>query len=127
MAETAQAFGPNYIIPVPFDPRLIRDIPPRRGAKQQWTQVAGKPIVDMEGYKNRLSARLDPTASTLQVIMDKVRKSRKSLIFAEGEQEAVIRAAIAYKDGGLGEPVLIRREELCAKICSMRAWVSVTI
>ena len=106
------SFGPNYIIPVPFDPRLIRDIPPAVAQAAMDTGVAGKPIVDMEGYKNRLSARLDPTASTLQVIMDKVRQKPKKLIFAEGEQEAVIRAAIAYKDGGLGEPVLIGREEI---------------
>ena len=106
------SFGPNYIIPVPFDPRLIRDIPPAVAQAAMDTGVAGKPIVDMEAYKNRLSARLDPTASTLQVIMDKVRQKPKKLIFAEGEQEAVIRAAIAYKDGGLGEPVLIGREDI---------------
>ncbi|MGC6472685.1 MAG: NADP-dependent malic enzyme [Parvibaculales bacterium] len=106
------SFGPNYIIPVPFDPRLIRDIPPAVAQAAMDSGVAGKPIVDMEAYKNRLSARLDPTASTLQVIFDKVRQRPKRLIFAEGEQESVIRAAIAFKEAGLGDPILIGREEI---------------
>ncbi len=106
------SFGPNYIIPVPFDPRLIRDIPPAVAKAAMDTGVARKPIVDMEAYKNRLSARLDPTASILQVIINKVRQKPKRMIFAEGEQDSVIRAAIAYKDAGLGEPVLIGREDI---------------
>jgi len=105
-------FGKNYIIPVPFDPRLIRDIPPAIAQAAMETGVARKPIVDKEAYRQRLSARLDPTASTLQVIMNKVRRSPKRMIFAEGEQEPVIRAAAAYKDAGLGEPILIGREEI---------------
>ncbi|MDD9798681.1 MAG: NADP-dependent malic enzyme [Alphaproteobacteria bacterium] len=105
-------FGKNYIIPVPFDPRLISDIPPAIAQAAMETGVARKPIVDKQAYRQRLSARLDPTASTLQVIMNKVRRSPKRMIFAEGEQEPVIRAAAAYKDAGLGEPILIGREEI---------------
>ncbi len=109
------SFGPNYIIPVPFDPRLIRDIPPAIAQAAMDTGVAGQPISDMDAYKHQLSARLDPTASTLQVIMNKVKKTPKRMIFAEGEQEAVIRAAVAYKDSGLGDAVLIGRDEIVQK------------
>ena len=91
-------FGPRYIIPVPFDPRLIRDIPPAVARAAMDSGVARAPIVDVEAYRDRLSARLDPAASSLQIIMNKSRKNAKRMIFAEGEQEQVIRAAIAYKD-----------------------------
>lgn len=109
------SFGPQYIIPVPFDPRLIRDIPPAVAQAAMETGVARQPIVDMEAYKHRLSARLDPTASTLQVIMSKVKQKPKRMIFAEGEQVAVIRAAIAYKDSELGDAMLIGREDIVRK------------
>lgn len=104
-------FGPSYIIPVPFDPRLIREIPPAVAKAAMDSGVARAPIVDMEAYKNRLSARLNPTASTLQVIMDKVRRDPKRVVFAEGEEERVIRAAITFRDSGFGHPILVGREE----------------
>ncbi|MBX3505976.1 MAG: NADP-dependent malic enzyme [Parvibaculum sp.] len=104
-------FGPQYIIPVPFDPRLIREIPPAVAKAAMDTGVARAPIVDMEAYKNRLQARLNPTAGTLQVIMDKVRRDPKRVVFAEGEEERVIRAALAFRDAGLGHPILVGREE----------------
>ena len=109
------SFGPNYIIPVPFDPRLIRDIPSAVAQAAMDSGVAGHPISNMDDYRHQLSARLDPTASTLQVIMNKVKKAPKRMIFAEGEQEAVIRAAVAYKDSGLGDAVLIGRDEIVQK------------
>ena len=105
-------FGPRYIIPVPFDPRLIRDIPPAVAQAAMDSGVARAPIVDVEAYRDRLSARLDPAASSLQIIMNKSRKNAKRMIFSEGEQEQVIRAAIAYKDLGLGEPILIGTEDI---------------
>ena len=105
-------FGARYIIPVPFDPRLIRDIPPAVARAAMDSGVARAPIVDMDAYKDRLSARLDPAAASLQIIMNKSRQNAKRMIFAEGEQEQVIRAAIAYKDLGLGEPVLIGTESV---------------
>jgi malate dehydrogenase (oxaloacetate-decarboxylating)(NADP+) len=74
--------------------------------------VARAPIVDMDGYQDRLQARLDPTASSIQIIMNKSKQNAKRMIFAEGEQEQVIRAAIAYKDLGLGEPVLVGTENI---------------
>lgn len=105
-------FGPNYIIPVPFDPRLIRDIPPAVAEAAMKSGVARKPIIDMEDYRHHLSARLDPTATAVQLIMNKARQKPRRTIFAEGEQEQVIRAAIAYKDLELGEPILIGTESI---------------
>ena len=104
-------FGPRYIIPVPFDPRLISEIPPAVAKAAMDSGVARAPIVDMDAYQARLKARLDPTASSLQIIMNKSRQNAKRMIFAEGEQEQVIRAAVAYKDLGLGEPILIGTED----------------
>ena len=105
-------FGPRYIIPVPFDPRLISEIPPAVAKAAMDSGVARAPIVDMQTYGERLKARLDPTASSLQIIMNKSRQNGKRMIFAEGEQEQVIRAAIAYKDLGLGEPILIGTHDI---------------
>ncbi|MCH1542058.1 MAG: NADP-dependent malic enzyme, partial [Alphaproteobacteria bacterium] len=105
-------FGPRYIIPVPFDPRLISEIPPAVARAAMDSGVARAPIVDMDGYQARLKARLDPTASSIQIIMNKSKQNAKRMIFAEGEQEQVIRAAIAYKDLGLGEPVLVGTENI---------------
>ena len=105
-------FGPRYIIPVPFDPRLISEIPPAVARAAMDSGVARAPIVDMDGYQERLKARLDPTASSIQIIMNKSKQNAKRMIFAEGEQEQVIRAAIAYKDLGLGEPVLVGTEQI---------------
>ena len=105
-------YGPNYIIPVPFDPRLISHIPPAVAKAAMDTGVARKPIVDLEGYAKTLSAKLDPTADSLELIFDKVRQNPKRLVFAEGEEERAIRAALAYRTMGLGEPILIGREEV---------------
>jgi malate dehydrogenase (oxaloacetate-decarboxylating)(NADP+) len=105
-------FGARYIIPVPFDPRLISVIPPAVARAAMDSGVARAPIVDLENYQERLKARLDPAASSLQIIMNKSRQNAKRMIFAEGEQEQVIRAAVAYKDSGLGEPVLIGTQEI---------------
>ncbi len=105
-------FGANYIIPVPFDPRLIRDIPPAVAQAAMDSGVARHPIIDMDAYKDRLAARMDPAAHMVQTITSKARKAPKRMIFAEGEQSAVIRAAVAFKDLGLGEPILIGTEDI---------------
>ncbi len=105
-------FGPRYIIPVPFDPRLISVIPPAVARAAMDSGVARAPIVDLENYQERLKARLDPAASSLQIIMNKSKQNAKRMIFAEGEQEQVIRAAVAYKDSGLGEPILVGTQEI---------------
>lgn len=104
-------YGPEYIIPVPFDPRLIAAIPPAVAQAAMDSGVARKPIIDMAAYKAELAARLDPAAASLQAIGDKVKANPRRVVFAEGEEEKSIRAALAYKAAGYGTPVLIGREE----------------
>ena len=105
-------YGPDYIIPVPFDPRLIEHIPPRIAQAAMDSGVARKPIEDMDQYRRSLTERLDPTSSVIQATFDSVRTSPRRVVFAEGESERVIRAAIAYRNAGLGEPILIGREDV---------------
>lgn len=109
-------FGPEYIIPVPFDPRLIHAIPPAVAQAAMDSGVAKRPIVDMEAYKLQLSARRDPIAGTLQRIFSKVRQQPKRVVFAEGEEEPVIRAAASFAAQGLGEAILIGREDEIANM-----------
>ncbi|MEH0074309.1 NADP-dependent malic enzyme [Pannonibacter sp. Pt2] len=104
-------FGPDYIIPVPFDPRLISTIPPAVAQAAMDTGVARRPIIDMDQYKHQLSARRDPVAGTLQRIFSKVRQAPKRVVFAEGEEEPMIRAAVSFVNQGLGEAILIGRED----------------
>ena len=105
-------FGPNYIIPVPFDPRLISAIPVAVAKAAMDTGVARRPILDIEKYKQELSARRDPIASTLQRIYDRVRRQPKRVVFAEGEEEQVMRAAVAYANQKLGTAILIGRDDV---------------
>lgn len=104
-------FGPEYIIPVPFDPRLIATIPPAVARAAMESGVAQKPIIDMDAYGKQLSARLDPMAASLQTISEKVRATPQRVVFAEGEEEKSIRAAVAFRNGGFGTPILLGREE----------------
>jgi malate dehydrogenase (oxaloacetate-decarboxylating)(NADP+) len=103
-------YGPEYIIPAPFDPRLIAAVPSAVARAAMDTGVARRPIVDMARYKHELSARLDPTAGSLQAIFEQVRQSPRRVVFAEGEEEKSIRAAISFRNAGYGTPVLIGRE-----------------
>jgi malate dehydrogenase (oxaloacetate-decarboxylating)(NADP+) len=104
-------FGPDYIIPVPFDPRLISYVPPAVAKAAMDTGVARKPIVDMDGYRQQLRSRRDPIASTLVQVFARVRRSPKRVVFAEGEEEQVIRAAVSFVHQGLGTALLVGREE----------------
>jgi malate dehydrogenase (oxaloacetate-decarboxylating)(NADP+) len=104
-------YGPGYIIPVPFDPRLISRIPVAVAKAAMESGVAKKPIADLEAYAHTLSARLDPVASVIQRLVSSVRAHPKKVVFAEGEEEPVIRAAIAYEGNGLGSAVLIGRPD----------------
>ncbi|MDF3064251.1 MAG: malic enzyme, partial [Microvirga sp.] len=104
-------FGRDYIIPVPFDPRLIHTVPPAVAKAAMDTGVARKPIEDFRAYKAFLSARRDPVAGTLNRIFERVRKFPKRVVFAEGEEEQVIRAAISFVNQGLGTAILVGREE----------------
>ena len=109
-------FGPDYIIPSPFDPRLIWYIPPFVAQAAMDTGVARRPIPDMDAYREALARRLDPTAGFLQKMSGAVQSGpRKTIVFAEGEEPQVIRAAYAFQTQGLGKAVLIGREELVAE------------
>ena len=111
-AGARPSFGPEYIIPAPFDPRLIWYVPPLVAQAAMDSGVARKPIADMQAYRDSLAQRLDPTASFLQRIYGKVRsEKRKRIVFAEGEEPAVIRAAWQFKTQELGDPILVGREE----------------
>lgn len=103
-------YGEDYIIPAPFDPRLISSVSAAVAQAAMSSGVAQKPIEDIEAYKRQLSARLDPTASFLQVIYDAITPARKKVVFAEGEEEVAIRAALAFRNAGYGEPILVGRE-----------------
>ncbi|GGZ24675.1 NADP-dependent malic enzyme [Asticcacaulis endophyticus] len=106
-------FGRDYIIPSPFDPRLIWYVPPFVAQAAMDTGVARKPIEDMEAYRKELAQRLDPSAGFLQNITASVRsRPSKRIVFAEGEDIRVIRAAHAFKAQGLGTPILCGRESL---------------
>ncbi len=108
-------YGPDYLIPAPFDPRLIRKIPAAVARAAMDSGVARKLIVDMHAYEARLSGRLDPAASILQTIYAKVRRNPKRVVFAEGEEEQVIHAAYAFLNADLGQPVLVGREDRIKK------------
>ena len=111
-------FGPAYIIPSTFDPRLISRIPGAVAKAAAETDVARKPVADMEAYTRQLSVRRDPVAGVLSRIFDRVRRHPKSVVFAEGEEEAVIRAAIAYSSQGLGKAVLVGREDRILEVAT---------
>lgn len=104
-------FGRDYIIPAPFDPRLIVKVSSAVARAAMDSGVAQRPIEDFNTYEAELRARRNPTANALSGIHARVRQSPKRVVFAEGEEERVIRAAIAFRSAGYGEPVLIGREE----------------
>ncbi|HWA62069.1 MAG TPA: NADP-dependent malic enzyme [Caulobacteraceae bacterium] len=106
-------FGPEYIIPSPFDPRLMWYVPPFVAQAAMDTGVARKPITDMDAYRESLARRLDPTAGFLQKISGAVQSGpAKRIVFAEGEEPSVIRAAYAFQSQGFGKAILVGREEL---------------
>jgi malate dehydrogenase (oxaloacetate-decarboxylating)(NADP+) len=105
------SFGPDYIIPNAFDPRLISWVPPAVAKAAMDSGVARKPLADLRRYARGLSGRLDPTAGALDAIMESVRANPKRVVFAEGEEETTVRAAVAYRNAGYGTPVLIGRED----------------
>jgi malate dehydrogenase (oxaloacetate-decarboxylating)(NADP+) len=103
----AHKFGPDYIIPAPFDPRLIETIPLAVAQAAMDTGVAQKPIEDMDAYRERMRERLNPTTAVLASAYEQARARPKRVLFAEGEEEVVLRAAISFKEGGYGTPVLV--------------------
>ena len=106
------SFGPDYIIPAPFDPRLMEIVPVAVAKAAMDSGVATKPILDLEAYRQQLKARLNPTTSVLTLAYEGARAHPKRVLFAEGEEEVVLRAAIAFKEGGYGTPVLVGRDDV---------------
>ncbi|WP_273753876.1 NADP-dependent malic enzyme [Bartonella sp. MM73XJBT.G] len=104
-------FGPNYIIPVPFDPRLFTVVSIAVAKAAMKSGVAQKNIDDLEAYERDLNARRDPTSSMMRGIYNHVRQAPKQIVFAEGEEEQVMRAAVSYVHQQLGKAILVGREE----------------
>ena len=104
-------YGKEYIIPSTFDPRLISRIPAAVAEAAMKSGVARKKILDIETYKDQLTNRLDPSMSIMQGINAQIKKRPKTVVFAEGEDENMLKAAIAYKNSRLGSPVLIGNEK----------------
>lgn len=111
------SFGRDYIIPTPFDPRLITRIPPAVAKAGMDTGVSRRPIIDMEGYEANLKSRMDPTASILRSLNARARNAQARMIFAEGDDLRVLRAAVSYQRNGLGKALVVGREvDVAAKL-----------
>jgi malate dehydrogenase (oxaloacetate-decarboxylating)(NADP+) len=108
----AQSFGADYIIPAPFDPRLMEIVPAAVAQAAMDSGVARRPIEDMDAYRTALRSRLNPTTSRLTLAYDAARANPRRVLFAEGEEDVVLRAAIAFRDGGYGIPLLVGRENV---------------
>jgi len=102
-------FGRDYIIPTPFDPRLIHRIPPAVARAGMETGAARRPIVDMDGYEVSLQSRMDPTASILRGLNARARAAQARMIFAEGDDPRVLRAAVEYQRQGMGKALVVGR------------------
>jgi malate dehydrogenase (oxaloacetate-decarboxylating)(NADP+) len=105
------SFGRDYIIPTPFDPRLIYVVPPAVAKAGMDTGVARRPIIDMKAYEQSLKSRMDPTASILQGVHARARQAQARMIFAEGDDPRVLRAAVAYQRAGLGKALVVGRDQ----------------
>ncbi|MBV9528141.1 NADP-dependent malic enzyme [Sphingomonas sp.] len=108
----SQSFGRDYIIPAPFDPRLMEVVASAVAEAAIQTGVAQKPIANMDAYRQQLRARLNPTVSVMSLAYEAARSNPKRVLFAEGDEPNVLRAAIAFKEGGYGTPVLVGREDV---------------
>jgi malate dehydrogenase (oxaloacetate-decarboxylating)(NADP+) len=117
-AGKALRFGPEYIIPNAFDPRLISRVSPAVAKAAMDSGVARKPLADLQRYARDLANRLDATMGALEAIAESVRQNPKRVVFAEGEEEKVIRAAIAFRNAGYGTPVLVGREDRIAAVAN---------
>ncbi|MDJ0387850.1 NADP-dependent malic enzyme [Roseomonas sp. E05] len=104
-------FGPEYIIPHAFDPRLIARVSPAVARAAMETGVARRPLPDLNRYSRGLAGRLDAAVNALEIITERLKANPRKVVFAEGEEEKVIRAAIAYRQSGYGTPVLVGRED----------------
>ncbi|MDE4145535.1 MAG: NADP-dependent malic enzyme [Pseudophaeobacter sp. bin_em_oilr2.035] len=110
-------FGRDYIIPTPFDPRLIHRIPPAVAKAGMDTGAARRPIIDMEAYEISLKSRMDPTASILRGLNARARSAQSRMIFAEGDDPRVLRAAVTYQRSGFGKALVVgRADDVKAKL-----------
>ncbi len=105
------SFGRDYIIPTPFDPRLIHRIPTAVARAGMKTGVARRPIVDMDAYEASLKSRMDPTASILRSLNARARQAQSTVIFAEGDDPRVLRAAVLYQRAGMGKALVVGRSD----------------
>jgi len=105
------SFGRDYIIPTPFDPRLIHRIPPAVARAGMDTGAARRPIIDMDAYELSLKSRMDPTANILRGINARARANQARMIFAEGDDPKVLRAAVMYQRSGLGKALVVGRSD----------------
>jgi len=103
-------FGPDYIIPKPFDPRLISRVPAAVAKAAMDSGVARQPIIDMDTYRAQLSGRLSPVAGRMNEVFEAARAKQARVVFAEGEEEKTIRAAALWRDQGLGSAILVGRK-----------------
>ncbi|MDA7452272.1 NADP-dependent malic enzyme [Candidatus Pelagibacter ubique] len=103
-------YGKDYIIPSTFDPRLISVIPAAVAKAAMDSGVAKKPIKDFEAYRDQLKQRLDPSVTIMQGINSHIKKNQKRIVFADGEDENTLKAAIAFKNSKLGTPILIGKK-----------------
>jgi malate dehydrogenase (oxaloacetate-decarboxylating)(NADP+) len=117
-AGKALRFGPEYIIPNAFDPRLISRVSPAVAKAAMDSGVARKPVADLQRYARDLANRLDATMGALEAIAESVRQNPKRVVFAEGEEEKVIRAAIGFRNAGYGTPILVGREDRIAAVAN---------
>ena len=104
------SFGRDYIIPTPFDPRLIHRIPPAVARAGMETGAARRPIIDMDAYEIGLKSRMDPTANILRSLNARARAAQARMIFAEGDDPRVLRAAVNYQRSGMGKALVVGRE-----------------
>ena len=115
----AHSFGPDYIIPAPFDPRLMEIVPAAVAQAAMRTGVAQRPIEDFAAYRTQLRSRLNPTTSVLSLAYESARADPKRVLFAEGDEDVVLRAAIAFREGGYGIPVLVGRDDVYDRLREM--------
>ncbi len=113
------SFGRDYIIPAPFDPRLMEIVASAVAEAAMRTGVAQKPIEDLDAYRQELRGRLNPTTAVMSAAYDVARENPRRVLFAEGDEENVLLAAIAFKEGGYGTPVLVGREDVHDRLTAM--------
>jgi malate dehydrogenase (oxaloacetate-decarboxylating)(NADP+) len=115
----AHSFGADYIIPAPFDPRLMEIVPAAVAKAAMESGVARRPIEDMDAYRTALRSRLNPTTSVLTLAYEAARANPRRVLFAEGEEDVVLRAAIAFRDGGYGIPLLVGRDDVYDRLAAL--------